>query len=81
MPVDRTHHRTDVKCVSASFKHWKRAGSSSAGAWVGEAYRLSARYPLHAELEALFEKTRDYRYYPRQDGPREHVAFCTRTRN
>jgi len=36
-------------------------------------YRLSDRYPLYPEFEALFAKTRDCRYHPRQDGPRGHV--------
>ena len=36
-------------------------------------YHLSDRYPLYQEFEALFAKTRDCRYYPRQDGPRGHV--------
>lgn len=36
-------------------------------------YRLSDKYPLHREFEALFAKTRDCRYYPRQDGPRGDV--------
>ena len=40
-------------------------------------YRLSGKYPLHAELEALFEKTRDCRYYPRQDGPWQTDATTT----
>ncbi|MCP2501183.1 MAG: hypothetical protein NCA08_06435 [Deltaproteobacteria bacterium] len=38
-------------------------------------YRLSDKYPLYREFEALFAKTRDCRYYPRQDGPRQHVDF------
>ena len=31
-------------------------------------YRLSENYPLRADFVALFAKTRDGRYYPRQDG-------------
>ena len=36
-------------------------------------YRLSDKYLLHGELEALFEKTRDCRHYPRQDEPRWNI--------
>jgi hypothetical protein len=32
-------------------------------------YRLSENHPLRGEFVALFAKTRDCRYYPRQDGP------------
>ena len=40
-------------------------------------YRLSDKYPLYREFEALFAKTRDCRYYLRQDGPWQTDATTT----
>jgi len=77
-PLDPLHARLiartigrDVKCVLRQLQTLE-ACRIIAGRDVGRRrlYRLSENYPLRGELGALFEKTRDCRYYPRQDGPR-----------
>ena len=80
-PGDALHARLiartigrDVKCVLRQLQTLEacRIIVCRSVGW-GRRYRLSARYPLHAELEALFEKTRDCRYYPRQDAPPDGI--------
>ncbi len=82
-PHDRLHAQLiartigrDVKCVLRQLQTLE-ACRIIAGRAVGRqrVYRLSEIYPLRGEFEALFSKTRDCRYYPRQDGPREDVDF------
>jgi len=77
-PHDRLHARLiarvigrDVKCVLRQLQTLEECriiAGRAAGRQIE--YRLSENYPLRRELGALFEKTRDCRYYPRQDGPR-----------
>ena len=80
-PRDALHARLiartigrDVKCVLRQLQTLEACRIIACRSVGRERrYRLSARYPLHAELEALFEKTRDCRYYPRQDAPPDGI--------
>jgi len=76
-PLDPLHARLiartidrDVKCVLRQLHTLEACGIIVCP--TGERqrqYRLSDKYPLYLEFEALFAKTRDCGYYPRQDGP------------
>jgi hypothetical protein len=75
-PRDALHPRLiaraigrDLKCVRRQLRlleDTRILAGRSAGRQ--RLYRISDRYPLRGELEALFAKTRVCRYYPAQDG-------------
>jgi hypothetical protein len=80
-PLDALHARLiartigrDVKCVLRQLQTLEECRIIVCRSVGRERrYRLSDKYLLRGELEALFEKTRDCRYYPRQDGPRDEM--------
>jgi len=84
-PGDALHARLiartigrDVKCVLRQLQTLEacRIIVCRSRGWERR-YRLSDKYLLHGEFEALFSKTRDCRYYPRQDGPRGDVDLLS----
>jgi hypothetical protein len=59
----------DVKCILRPLRILNECGIIDCRT-VGRYrwYRLSDRHPLYEEFDALFRKSRNGRYYPRQDG-------------